>query len=119
MDSSTNPPSNLNVNSGAGNPLYYNANSHTYTRSTNASLATPGGYDSLTTDGNGEAWFVFGLDPTRNLRFKTDDGNKVYIKVFFRTNDTPISDSAYVIGDKTPIQPLALKTFSNTADTTG
>ncbi|GIV25221.1 MAG: hypothetical protein KatS3mg026_0913 [Bacteroidia bacterium] len=118
MDNSTTPPSTNNVNLGAGNPIFYNAQTQTFWRSTSPSLTTSGGYDTILTDANGEATLIFGLEPTGNLRFRTDGGNQVYVKVFLRSHDpnAPI-DSAYVIGDKTPIQPLALRTTAE--DTCG
>ncbi|MCX7980293.1 MAG: hypothetical protein N3A68_04510 [Bacteroidia bacterium] len=109
MDNATAAPPSLNINLGAGNPIYYNVTAGTYSRTTAPSLYTAGGYDSVLTDGNGEAELRFGLEPTGNQRFRTDGGNQVYIKVFL-LSVAPSIDSAYVIGDKTPIQPLALRT---------
>ncbi len=118
MDSTKTPPSSNNINFGAGNPIFYNPSSQTFSLTTNPSLSTAGGYGTITTDADGEAWLIFGLQPTGNIRFRTDGGNQVYVKVFFRSDAAPV-DSAYVIGDKTPIQPLALRTITNNADTTG
>ncbi|MCS7153798.1 MAG: T9SS type A sorting domain-containing protein [Bacteroidia bacterium] len=118
MDNSTTPPPSLNVNLGAGNPIFYNPATQTYSRVSSPSLSTAGSYGTITTDGNGEADLIFGLEPTSNPRFRTDGGNQVYIKVFLLSDSGPV-DSAYVIGANTPIQPLSLRTFSNAADTTG
>jgi len=118
MDNSTAPPSTNNVNLGAGNPIFYNAQSNTFWRSTAPSLTTTGGYDTIQTDANGVATVIFGIEPTGNARFRTDGGNRVYVKVFLRSHDPALPvDSAYAIGDKTPIQPLALRTTSE--DTCG
>lgn len=109
MDNTTAPPPSLNTNLGAGNPIYYNVAAGTYSRTTTPSLYIAGGYDSILTDSNGEAELRFGLEPTGNQRFRTDGGNQVYIKVFLLSVGAS-PDSAYVIGSKTPIQPLALRT---------
>lgn len=111
MDNATTPPSSNNINLGAGNPIFYNLQTNSYRLVTTPSFTLAGGYDTVLTDGNGEATLIFGIQPTANARFRTDVGNVVYVKVFFRSHDTsgPI-DSAYVIGDKTPIRPLALRT---------
>ncbi|RMF52190.1 MAG: hypothetical protein D6750_02560, partial [Bacteroidetes bacterium] len=118
MDNSTAPPPTNNVNLGAGNPIFYNAQTNTFWRPTTPSLTTTGGYDTIQTDANGVATVIFGIEPTGNARFRTDGGNQVYVKVFLRSHDpsAPV-DSAYVIGDKTPIQPLALRTTAR--DTCG
>ncbi|MCX8112965.1 MAG: T9SS type A sorting domain-containing protein [Bacteroidia bacterium] len=120
MDNVTTPPVTNNINLGAGNPIFYNPTTQTYTLTNSPTFATAGGYGTVLTDANGEATLIFGLQPTGNQRFRTDNNNKLYVKVFFQSDNTtgPI-DSAYVIGDKTPIQPLALRTFANSADTTG
>ncbi|MCX7607433.1 MAG: hypothetical protein N2170_09280, partial [Bacteroidia bacterium] len=120
MDNATTPPTTNNVNLGAGNPIFYNPQSQTYRLVTNVGFSTAGGYDTLLTDSDGEALLVFGIQPTGNARFRTDGGNKLYVKVFLRTHQssTPV-DSAYVIGSHSPVQPLALRTTCPSPDTCG
>ncbi|MCS7189663.1 MAG: T9SS type A sorting domain-containing protein [Bacteroidia bacterium] len=120
MDNSTTPPTSTNPNmAGAGNPIFYNSQSASYRFTTSASFSTPGGYDTVLSDANGEVTLIFGIQPTSNQRFATNGGNKAYIKVLFRSHFAAIVDSAYVIGDKTPIQPLALRSTCPNPDTCG
>lgn len=118
MDNATTAPPSLNINLGAGNPILYDASTNSWSISTSPSLQNAGGYSTITTDNNGEATLLFGIQPTGNQRFRTDGGNKVYVKVFLLSDSGPV-DSAYVIGDKTPIQPLSIRATSCTVDTCG
>jgi len=65
------------TSSGAGNALYPRTTTFGYT--TSASLATLGGYDSLTTDGSGNHTGWFSVVNTGNSRFTA--GNFVYPSV--------------------------------------
>ncbi len=76
-------------NSGAGNPILINGSSFRYTTST--SLSTPGGYDSLTTDSQGNYTGWFGFVHTGNARFTA--GNYVYPSI---TLDSAGSGSTYL-----------------------
>lgn len=118
MDNATTPPTSLNINSGAGIPIFYDASAGTWSLTNPPSLTTPGGYGTITTGQTGEATLFFGLQPTNNQRFRTDGGNKVYVKIFLLSDSGPV-DSAYVIGDKTPIQPLSIRAMSCSEDTCG
>ena len=66
---------------GAGNIIFANANG--FTRTSNASLSTEGGYGTFTTNANGEAFVWLVNEPTANNRFTP--GNHVYLRV--RLND--------------------------------
>ncbi len=114
-DNSTAPATNLNVNLGAGNPIYYDAGTNSFVRTTSPSLSLAGGYGTLTTNTLGEAAFYFILEPTANSRFTT--GNTVYAKVFLLEDNG--TDSAVVIADKFPITTLTFASSCSNQDTCG
>ncbi|MBW6491395.1 MAG: DUF5017 domain-containing protein [Lentimicrobium sp.] len=64
--------------SGAGNPIYVNADG-TFTRTSSPSLSTAGGYGEFTTDASGSysGWFI--SETTTNARFNA--GNQVYARI--------------------------------------
>jgi hypothetical protein len=105
MDDNTTPATSLNINAGAGNPIYYNAGSGTFTRTTNPSLNIDGNYGLVTTDASGQAEIVFILEATGNARF--DVSKLVYPKVFLLHDAANPTDSAVVYADKTPVKPIA------------
>lgn len=67
------------TSNGAGNPYLINVLSGNFRRSTNASLSTSTGYDSLTADINGKANVWMGVEPTANGRFTP--GDTLYPKI--------------------------------------
>jgi len=105
MDDNTTPATSLNVNTGAGNPIYYDAGSGTFTRTTSPSLSSAGDYGLVTADASGQAEIVFILEATGNARF--DVSNLVYPKVFLLHDAATPTDSAVVYADKTPVKPIA------------
>jgi hypothetical protein len=105
MDNNTTPATSLNINAGAGNPIYYDAGSNTFTRTQNASLNIAGNYGLVTTDAIGQAEIVFILEATDNARF--DVSKLVYPKVFLLHDALTPTDSAVVYADKTPVKPIA------------
>jgi hypothetical protein len=105
MDDNTTPATSLNINAGAGNPIYYDAGSGTFTRTTSPSLSSAGGYGLVTTDASGQAEIVFILEATGNARF--DVSKLVYPKVFLLHDAATPTDSAVVYADKTPVKPIA------------
>jgi hypothetical protein len=105
MDDNTTPATNLNINAGAGNPIYYDEGSGTFTRTTSPSLNIAGRYGLVTTDVIGQAEIVFILEATGNARF--DVSNSVYPKVFLLHDAADPTDSAVVYADKTPVKPIA------------
>jgi hypothetical protein len=105
MDDNTNPATNLNINVGAGNPIYYDAGSGTFTRITSPSLNIAGRYGLVTTNATGQAEIVFILEATGNARF--DVSKLVYPKVFLLHDAADPTDSAVVYADKTPVKPIA------------
>ena len=117
MDDNTNPATNLNINLGAGNPIYYDAGSGTFTHTTSPSLNTAGGYGLVTADASGQAEIVFILEATGNPRFSTD--KTVYPKVFLREDAATPTDSAVVYADKTPVKPIAFRSNCPNQDTCG
>lgn len=116
MDDNTTPATSLNLNLGAGNPIYYDPNSSTFNRVTMVSLTASGGYGLLTTDASGSAELTFILEPTVNARFSTD--RTLYPKVFFLEH-TSQNDSAVVYADKTPVKPIAFGSNCPNPDTCG
>jgi len=119
MDDNTNPATNLNVNAGAGNPIYYDPATNTFNRVTSPSLNTAGQYGLVTTVveyGQGTAHITFIIEPTVNARFRTD--RTVYPKVFF-LEDASQNDSAVVYADKTPVKPIAFGSSCPNQDTCG
>jgi hypothetical protein len=117
MDDNTTPATNLNVNAGAGNPIYYDAGSGTFTRTQNASLNIAGNYGLVTTDASGQAEIVFILEATGNARF--DVSKLVYPKVFLLHDAATPTDSAVVYADKTPVKPIAFRSSCPNQDTCG
>jgi len=117
MDDNTTPATNLNINVGAGNPIYYDAGSGTFTRTTSPSLNIAGNYGLVTTDASGQAEIVFILEATNNARFSTD--KTVYPKVFLREDAATPTDSAVVYADKTPVKPIAFGSSCLNQDTCG
>jgi hypothetical protein len=117
MDDNTTPATSLNINVGAGNPIYYDAGSGTFTRPTSPSLNTTGGYGLVTTDASGQAEMVFILEATGNARFRTD--KTIYPKVFLREDAANPTDSAVVYADKTPVKPIAFGSSCPNQDTCG
>gem|GEM_PF-1413738 len=117
MDDNTTPATNLNINAGAGNPIYYDAGSGTFTRTTSPSLSTPGRYGLVTTDASGQAEIVFILEATGNPRF--DVSKLVYPKVFLLHDAATPTDSAVVYADKTPVKPIAFGSSCPNQDTCG
>jgi hypothetical protein len=117
MDDNTTPATNLNINVGAGNPIYYDAGSGTFTRTTTPSLNIAGNYGLVTTDANGQAEIVFILEATGNPRF--DVSKLVYPKVFLLHNAANPTDSAVVYADKTPVKPIAFGSNCLNQDTCG
>jgi hypothetical protein len=117
MEDNTNPATSLNVNAGAGNPIYYDAGSNTFTRTTSPSLSSAGGYGLVTTDASGQAEIVFILEATGNARF--DVSKLVYPKVFLLHNAATSTDSAVVYADKTPVKPIAFRSSCPNQDTCG
>jgi hypothetical protein len=105
MDDNTTPATSLNINAGAGNPIYYDAGSGTFTRTTSPSLSSAGGYGLVTADASGQAEIVFILEATGNARF--DVSKLVYPKVFLLHDAASPTDSAVVYADKTPIKSIA------------
>jgi hypothetical protein len=105
MEDNTTPATSLNVNAGAGNPIYYDAGSNTFTRTTSPSLSSAGDYGLVTTDASGQAEIVFILEATGNARF--DVSKLVYPKVFLLHDAATPTDSAVVYADKTPVKPIA------------
>ncbi len=114
MDSNTTPATRLDVNDGAGNPIYYDRDNNSFTRVNLPNLTTPGRYGLLSTDNWGSAELIFILEPTGNPRFGVD--KTVYPKVFLREDVATNPDSAVVISDKTPVKPIQFG--SNCADQT-
>lgn len=117
MDDNTTPATSLNLNLGAGNPIYYDPNANTFTRVTVVSLTTSGGYGLLTTDASGSAELTFILEPTGNARF--DVSKTVYPKVFLREDVSTSPDSAVVISDRTPVKPISFGSNCPNPDTCG
>jgi len=105
MDDNTTPATSLNINAGAGNPIYYDEGSGTFTRTTSPSLNIVGRYGLVTTDASGQAEIVFILEATSNARF--DVSKLVYPKVFLLHDAATPTDSAVVYSDKTPVKPIA------------
>lgn len=64
---------------GAGNVIFVDPASGTFTRTTSPSLTTAGQHGELTTDaeGNWSGWFM--TEPTGNARFKP--GNEIYMRI--------------------------------------
>lgn len=114
-DNSTAPATSLNVNAGAGNPIYYDEGSGSFTRTTAPSLYTSGGYGTLTTDASGYARLYFILEPTSNSRFAA--GNQVYAKVLLLEDN--LTDSAVVIASQFPITTIAFGSSCTDQDTCG
>jgi len=117
MDDNTTPATNLNINLGAGNPIYYDAGSNTFTRTTLPSLSSAGDYGLVTTDASGQAEIVFILEATGNARF--DVSKLVYPKVFLLHDAATPTDSAVVYADKTPVKPIAFRSSCPNQDTCG
>jgi len=117
MDDNTTPATNLDINLGAGNPIYYDAGSGTFTRPMSPSLSSAGGYGLVTTNASGQAEMVFILEATRNRRF--DVSKLVYPKVFLLHDAATPTDSAVVYADKTPVKPLAFRSGCPNQDTCG
>ncbi len=117
MDDNTNPATSLNVNAGAGNPIFYDPSANTFTRVTSVSLTNSGGYGFLTTNAGGNAELIFILEPTVNARF--DVSKTVYPKVFLREDVSTSPDSAVVISDRTPVKPIAFGSSCPNQDTCG
>jgi len=117
MDDNTTPATNLNINAGAGNPIYYDAGSGNFTHTTSPSLNIAGRYGLVTTDASGQAEIVFILEATSNARFSTD--KTVYPKVFLREDAATPTDSAVVYADKTPVKPIAFGSSCPNQDTCG
>jgi hypothetical protein len=117
MDDNTTPATSLNINAGAGNPIYYDAGSGTFTRTQTASLNIAGNYGLVTTDAIGQAEIVFILEATGNARF--DVSKLVYPKVFLLHNAANPTDSAVVYADKTPVKPIAFRSSCPNQDTCG
>jgi hypothetical protein len=117
MDDNTTPATSLNVNTGAGNPIYYDAGSGTFTRTTSPSLSSAGDYGLVTADASGQAEIVFILEATGNARF--DVSNLVYPKVFLLHDAATPTDSAVVYADKTPVKPIAFGSSCPNQDVCG
>lgn len=117
MDDNTTPATSLNINAGAGNPIYYDVGSGTFTRTTSPSLSTPGSYGLVTADASGQAEIVFILEATGNARF--DVSKLVYPKVFLLHDAATPTDSAVVYADKTPVKPIAFGSSCPNQDTCG
>lgn len=117
MDDNTTPATSLNINAGAGNPIYYDVGSGTFTRTTSPSLNIAGGYGLVTTDASGQAEIVFILEATSNSRF--DVSKLVYPKVFLLHDAATPTDSAVVYADKTPVKPIAFRSSCPNQDTCG
>jgi hypothetical protein len=82
-------------NSGAGNPILINGSDFRYTTST--SLSTPGGYDSLNTDSQGNYTGWFGFVHTGNARFTA--GNYVYPSITLDSAGNGSTFRRYALND--------------------
>ncbi len=82
-------------NSGAGNPIFINGSNFRYTTST--SLSTPGGYDSLTTDSQGNYTGWFGFVHSGNARFTA--GNYVYPSITLDSVGSGSTFRRYALND--------------------
>jgi hypothetical protein len=119
MDDNTTPATSLNINLGAGNPIYYDASSNNFTRTATPSLNTAGNYGTITTvveNGMATARLIFIIEATGNARFRTD--KTLYPKVFLR-EDAAGNDSAVVYAEKTPVEPIAFGSSCPNQDTCG
>lgn len=82
-------------NSGAGNPIFINGTDFRYTTST--SLSTPGGYDSITTDSQGNYTGWFGFVHSGNARFTA--GNYVYPSITLDSAGNGSTFRRYALND--------------------
>ncbi len=100
-------------NSGAGNPILINGSDFRYTTST--SLSTPGGYDSLTTDSQGNYTGWFGFVHTGNARFTA--GNFVYPSITLDSAGNGSTYRRYALNDS--ILVLQFADSANSVSGTG
>ena len=82
------------TSSGAGNEIFIRQSGN-FGYSSSASLSTAGGYDSLTTNSNGEYEGWFGFEPTGNARFSA--GNYIHPRLVLNNGTTGNTTSTHYL----------------------
>lgn len=99
---------------GAGNSIFVDAATGTFTRTTSTSLSTPGQFGEFTTDasGNYSGWFM--TEPTGNARFKP--GNEIFMRIMLNDGAGGTTEVTRLTSTES-VKVLGL--YTNAADSTG
>ncbi|MBW6491396.1 MAG: T9SS type A sorting domain-containing protein [Lentimicrobium sp.] len=99
---------------GAGNCIFVNPSTGTFTRTTSTSMTTPGQYGEFTSDAAGSyaGWFI--TEPTGNARFKP--GNEIFMRIMLNDGAGGSTEATRLT---TSESVKVLGFYTNSADTTG